>query len=443
MEKTIKTLILLTLLLLISSPTLAITDTFTNSEDSYVRQTSPTKKFGSATTLIADGVNQDPDNGKFGEVATLIQWDVSSIPTTAFVSAASLTLKFTNSSSGVYSIFSQLKSWVDLDVDWNDLSTSVTPNSQIPSNAFGVVTINLGTAMVQGWVNGSIPNNGIAIRSSGTNDGIGMFSADGEFPPTLEVTYSDSGGPTLESLQAEIAQLKALLAGVSRNGDTLVFEQMNLQILNGLGATNGNRNDPDSDAVTSVNGLGNLIVGYDEETDPHNSNFQIFESDKSGSHNIIVGHGHNYSSFGGLVTGQDNAITGQYSNVSGGVGNLSSGRWSSVSGGNKNTASGREASVSGGGIGTASGNSSSVTGGANNTASEYNSSVTGGFINHASGKVSSINGGRENTASGSHSHIGGGSNNTANGKNSSLSGGKNRSAIGEDDWVAGSLFEEQ
>ena len=93
----------------------------------------------------------------------------------------------------------------------------------------------------------------------------------------------------------------------------------NLQVVSGEGLTDA-----------PVNGLGNIIVGYDENT----------SDDKSGSHNLVVGYGHTYSSYGGIVAGQDNSITGAFSSVSGGANNNASGYQSSVSGGANNTASG-------------------------------------------------------------------------------------------------------
>ena len=150
-------------------------------------------------------------------------------------------------------------------------------------------------------------------------------------------------------LEARVAALEALLAGASRVGDTLVLEGMNLQIVNGLGATDG-----DQGSGPQVNGLGNLIVGYDEG---------FAYNDKSGSHNLVVGPLHSYSSYGGIVGGRHNTVSGIYATVIGGVSNRASGGNSSVSGGSYNTASGVNSSVSGGNVNTASGTEASVSGG--------------------------------------------------------------------------------
>ncbi|MFO0891207.1 MAG: hypothetical protein U0790_18945 [Isosphaeraceae bacterium] len=122
----------------------------------------------------------------------------------------------------------------------------------------------------------------------------------------------------------------------------------------------------------STSGLGNLTVGYNATRDD--------DSDaRTGSHNLILGDYNNYTSYGGLVAGYFNTISGFYCSVSGGAGNTASGNWSSVSGGVDNTASGNWSSVSGGDLNTASHIYSSVSGGGGNKATGIASSVSGGF----------------------------------------------------------------
>ena len=55
--------------------------------------------------------------------------------------------------------------------------------------------------------------------------------------------------------------------------------------------------------------------------------------------NLVVGPEHSWTSYGGLIAGYNNTVTGAYSSVSGGYDNTASGGYSSVSGGNSNTAS--------------------------------------------------------------------------------------------------------
>ena len=233
-------------------------------------------------------------------------------------------------------------------------------------------------------------------------------------------------GAKLAALEARVAELEALLAGVTRNGDLLTFSGMNVAIVNGQGTTH------------STNGLGNLIVGYNEDhTDPgchpSSSDCQYFKDNaadsRTGSHNLIIGVDHTYTSYAGLVTGRNNTISGIFAQVSGGRSNTASGDYSTVSGGASSTASGEGASVSGGVTNTASGTYSSVSSGWVNIASAFAASVSGGQANTASGEYSSVSGGLSNTASSDWASVSGGSGNTAADIATTVAGGRDGSVV--------------
>ena len=173
---------------------------------------------------------------------------------------------------------------------------------------------------------------------------------------------------TVEAQQTYINQLQEY---ISIEAETVLISGANLQVVSGSGET-----------AEAVNGTGNIIIGYDEDSN----------SDKSGSHNLVVGFGHTYSSYGGIVAGSNNSITGDYSSVSGGRYNTASGLMSSVSGGYGNSASGYLSSVSGGNSNNASGEASSVLGGHTNNSFGSFSSVSGGFENTASPNYSTVSG---------------------------------------------------
>jgi hypothetical protein len=261
--------------------------------------------------------------------------------------------------------------------------------------------------------------------------------------------------PWLDDVKDTLRKLHDLLTHVTIATDDagrleIIFSGVNLRIVNGLGQTDcGPGPDGPEPIPNCPNGLGNLIVGYNE---------RLFAHVRTGSHNVVVGPFHSFSRFGGVVVGRLNTISGDFSSVSGGTGNTASGLDSSVSGGSSNTASSFGDSVSGGNSNTASGANSSVSGGGNNTASGANSSVSGGPNNTASGVAASVSGGSDNTASGERSavsggfgntasslaaSVSGGGSNTASGSGASVSGGSSRTAPGENDWVAGSLFEDE
>jgi hypothetical protein len=254
------------------------------------------------------------------------------------------------------------------------------------------------------------------------------------------VTADNARHDDKKGLEQRVADLEKLLKHFSRDGNEITITGANLHIVNGLGMTN------------TVNGLGNLIVGYneprsfgEEEENPNN---------RTGSHNTVVGKEHNFASFGGLVVGLRNEISGEFAAVSGGSSNTASGLAASVSGGSSNTASDLAASVSGGEGNTASRLFAAVSGGLQNTASEEWASVSGGERNTASGFFTVISGGAENTASGNGSTVCGGAANTASGEWSAVSGGAGNTASGvwasvsggrevvqeaTDGWAAGSF----
>jgi hypothetical protein len=211
------------------------------------------------------------------------------------------------------------------------------------------------------------------------------------------------------SLWQRVSALERTLTHVSSvTGDggrpEVVITGANLRIVNGLRGT------------ATANGLGNLIVGYNEPRDGgHN--------ERTGSHNVVVGIGHNFSGFGGLVAGRQNEIRGAFTAVSGGF---------------DNTASGESASVSGGIFNRASGQSSSVSGGFDNTASGNAAAVSGGDGNTASGNAAAVSGGHGNTATGYTAAISGGEANMARGFSASVSGGRNRKAEWDFDWASAS-----
>ena len=190
--------------------------------------------------------------------------------------------------------------------------------------------------------------------------------------------------------QADVDDLFTYLS-VDTDRDAIVFTGANVFVQNGTGYTED-----------SMNGLGNLVIGYDED------NGDI----KGGSHNIVVGPYNTYQSYSGLVVGYDNALYGAYSGVLAGAFNTASGSYSAVSGGVYNTASGAYSAIAGGRGGVASAYLASVLSGDYNTADVTLSTVVSGAFNTASGNWSAIVGGAYNTITGAYSTLLGGESQT-------------------------------
>ena len=141
-------------------------------------------------------------------------------------------------------------------------------------------------------------------------------------------------------VEDEINQLK---------GPHVVLEAANVHIQSGSGYTDDNLSN--GGALT---GLGNLVVGYNEE--PVN----LQPGERGGSHNLIVNRQHRYSAIGGFIAGIYNTVSGHSGSVTGGAYNEVSGARSCVNGGEDNEASGTGACVSGGNENLASGDLSTV-----------------------------------------------------------------------------------
>lgn len=190
---------------------------------------------------------------------------------------------------------------------------------------------------------------------------------------------------------------------------TIVFSECNIQLVNGLEATNGYTDNvfSTSPSETDVNGLGNLIVGYNELRDSDDE-----EDYRNGSHNIVLGNRQNYTSFAGLYAGGHNEGLAPFATLAGYLNHVDEG-----------------------------GRYGTVIAGCKNHATERYSGVFGGRNNHADGGWSVVVGGGGRVAP-DESTGDRGDGNTASGEFSVVSGGRTREASQEAEWVAGSLSED-
>jgi hypothetical protein len=242
-------------------------------------------------------------------------------------------------------------------------------------------------------------------------------------------TGSCSGGASSVALPSEKAEQEKLISilphinyvasGIDGK-PTIQFTGINLQVINGSGSE------------STLNGTGNLILGYDETP-----------GKQTGSHDLLLGGTTNsYTSYGGIVGGgHNNTISGPYASVLGGAENTASGTSSTITGGYANKAISNDSSVSGGcsnltGAGTPTVNSqctntaltgdfASITGGIGNQANAQNSTVSAGNGNLAGGSfASSVSGGKENKATGEEASISGGGGGEASAPLASVTGGR-------------------
>ena len=105
------------------------------------------------------------------------------------------------------------------------------------------------------------------------------------------------------ALKKTVGQLSRLLEGVTRKNNDIIFSKVNLHIVNGIGKTEG-----------VPNGLGNLIIGYNELSARGGT-----PRATAGPITSVIGKNLTYTSYGGLVVGESNAISAPYAVVSGWV----------------------------------------------------------------------------------------------------------------------------
>jgi hypothetical protein len=114
----------------------------------------------------------------------------------------------------------------------------------------------------------------------------------------------------------------AVLQGV--NGPHILITGANVHVRSGSGATDNN--------AAPFTGLGNLIIGYNENTSPTPTLV------RTGSHNVVGGGMNSFGSIGGMIFGYQNAVSAPYGSILGGSGNKALGNNSTVYGGWRQTA---------------------------------------------------------------------------------------------------------
>lgn len=156
-----------------------------------------------------------------------------------------------------------------------------------------------------------------------------------------------------------IDTLQTKTAALTATGTDLFIEGVNLHVRSGSGSTIG-----------AVNGRGNLIIGYNEAS--------ASGSARTGSHNLVMGRLNSYESYGGIVGGVSNRISGSFASVLSGDSNVASASGGVIVSGLQNTVSGTRSVVISGWRNNAGGLDSAVLGGDSNVTQVSDSTVAGG-----------------------------------------------------------------
>ncbi len=280
------------------------------------------------------------------------------------------------------------------------------------------------------------------------------------------ITDNDARIAMLETLVAELAatnqalqdQVNTLSTGIvpnlgdyvsvgtDENGYTAVFfDETNVYVRSG------------SKTLYTSNGLGNLILGYNTTwKDPNNDSYYTREphcshgylefllldiemnqencesrgyvwSDvhKSGSHNLVVGEGHNYSGSRNIVSGLNNAVAGDNAIVTGGR---------SLSGSSGAIVAGWDSEVTAAGF---------IGSGSNNKIHGMNGAIVGSDYSTVSAHGGAVFGGNSIVVRGDGGTALGGDENVVYGDDSTVVGGYQRRSRDQYNIVVGNIVEDQ
>jgi len=164
------------------------------SADTYVSSVTPKTNYGASPILVVQ-------NG----TTAFIQFNLSGLPTGASVNKATLRLYVDGVlASGSFDVFPVNGAWSESTLTYNTppptLGASATGNKSIAiaSSSFNKFVLVDITSLVQGWVNGTTVNNGVALALTTTS---GIFSFDGKESlltgngPELEIVLGGLVGP--------------------------------------------------------------------------------------------------------------------------------------------------------------------------------------------------------------------------------------------------------
>ena len=174
---------------------------YTGTRDTMIRSGNATTNYGSINTLELDG---SPD------IASLIGWDLSSIPVGSTIVSAAIELTISNRATNDYNILALDRAWEEFGATWRQAAVGALwatqgANGATDRNATSLgliagrntglyrVTLNAaGTAAVQRWVDDASTNHGLVFQNYTGSDGLDFRSS--EFAtvaqrPKLVVTY--------------------------------------------------------------------------------------------------------------------------------------------------------------------------------------------------------------------------------------------------------------
>lgn len=163
------------------------------SDDTYINSSQPLNNYGADNTF-----DVRPDNGASNR--GLVKFNLSSIPADSTVTSATLYLNEKHKKSGQTTyIYRVTSNWNENTVTWlswsllgGDFDSGISYFTFLPDQQDCMLTMDI-TSLVQAWVNGTYPNYGLMLYSTGPNQAISYYSKeDGTASrhPKLDIIYT-------------------------------------------------------------------------------------------------------------------------------------------------------------------------------------------------------------------------------------------------------------
>ncbi|MGB5764923.1 MAG: DUF4347 domain-containing protein, partial [Sedimenticolaceae bacterium] len=179
-----------------------VTTTLSPVKDTYIDSINPGTNYGSDTVIR---VNES--GGGLGDAQVLLQFDLSSIPSGATITSATLQVEASGKSgaaadSSIINVYEVTESWDEGSATWGQRQAGTlwggTPGAPdtTPLNPPSLETSGLGghtwdiTDLVQDWQSGDKTNNGLMLASDDLGTVVFDYvSREGATPPQLVITY--------------------------------------------------------------------------------------------------------------------------------------------------------------------------------------------------------------------------------------------------------------
>jgi hypothetical protein len=249
--------------------------TYAGTTDTKIASKNATSNYGTAQTFDVDG---DPD------VAALLRWDISAIPTGSVIVSAAIDLNITGGTKHNYEVLALQQAWDEISATWQRATTGVnwgtagaTGGADRSSTVLGTlgavstgtqrITLNsAGIAAIQEWINDPSSNFGIILQDYTATDGVDFRSSEtsnASQRPKLVINYEPA--PTINALAFAAFENSAPTVNAGTN-----FSVARNHVVQLAGSVSDD-GQPDANLLTAtwtkISGPGTVTFGDDSAED--------------------------------------------------------------------------------------------------------------------------------------------------------------------------------